>query len=65
VYRKQGGKRGNSSVFAADYPPYQMMGPARVIDVTHLLGKNSPSEGTKSAAITLGHVKWLFFLDSQ
>jgi kynurenine formamidase len=53
LYKLKYGKRGNSSVFAADYPVHQIMGPARVIDLTHLLGTTSPSEWPKSPAITV------------
>jgi kynurenine formamidase len=56
-YESKYGKRGNSDVYAADYPVHQMMGPARVIDVTHLVGTTSPDQWPRSPAITVADVK--------
>ena len=56
-FEKKYGKRGNSNVTADMYPLHQMMGPARVIDVTHLVGTTSPDEWPRSPAITVKDIK--------
>ena len=56
-YEKKYGKRGESNVYSADYPLHLMMGPARVVDVTHLVGTTSPGEWPRSPAITVEDIK--------
>lgn len=56
-YESKYGPRGFSNVYAADYPVHQMMGPARVIDVTYLTGTTSPDQWPASPAITVDDIK--------
>ena len=51
-YESKYGLLSSSEVFAADYPLHQMMGPARVIDVMHLLGTTDHKDWPKSPVIT-------------
>jgi len=54
-FERKYGMRGNSRVYAADVPVHQMMGPARVVDVTHLLG--TTTDWPKSPAITVDDIQ--------
>jgi kynurenine formamidase len=56
-YEKKYGKRGESDVYAADYPVHQMMGPARVVDVSYLCGTTDPSKLPWSPVITVEDVQ--------
>jgi kynurenine formamidase len=56
-YNAKYGPRPTSSVYAADVPVEEMMGPARIIDVTDLIGTTKPSEWPKSPAITVDQIK--------
>lgn len=54
-YESKYGKRGTSEVYAADVPVAEMMGPARVIDVTHL--NNTTTSWPASPVITVNDIK--------
>jgi kynurenine formamidase len=54
-YESKYGKRGTSEVYAADVPVNEMMGPARVIDVTHL--NNTTTSWPASPVITVNDIK--------
>ncbi|MCK9356858.1 MAG: cyclase family protein [Dehalococcoidia bacterium] len=56
-YESKYGKRGTSEVYAADVPVEEMMGPARVIDVTHLNGSTPASSWPASPVITTDDIK--------
>ncbi len=54
-YESKYGKRATSEVYAAEVPVEQMMGPARVIDVTHL--NNTTSSWPASPVITVADIQ--------